>query len=200
VKNSLALLAGVLALAGAIPYIIDILKGKTHPNLVTWITWSVINVVTTLATLSSGASQAAVLSAAATIGTFIIMILALKFGVRRYTRFDIVCQASAIVGIIAWRLTNDALLAIAIAQIVILVAAVPTWHHAWKSPFAETWQAFAISGTGGILTLISLTTYSFATLASPIVFVLNSFTIVAICLYRRRLRPGRSRSAQAQPE
>ena len=188
-RNTLALVAGLIAFAAAIPYIIDTIKGKTHPNVVTWGTWTLLNVINVAATLNSGAIQTALLAAFTALGTGTIAILGIKKGVKKYTALDIVCQALAIAGIIAWILTDNAAIAIAIAQFVILAAAVPTWHHAWISPFAETWEGFAIALLAGTLTLFSVSTYNFTSIASPLVFLLNSAVIVSIVLIRRKLHP-----------
>ncbi len=187
VKTALADIAGLIVALASIPYIVNILKGKTHPNLVTWITWSVVNLMSTIATLSTGAVQSATLIGGATIGTVVITVLAFRHGVKRYTAFDIGCQVLAVIGIIAWRATSNANLAIAIAQVVILIAALPTWHHAWTDPFAETWESFAFASFAGILTFLSLSSYTFSTLASVIVLEFNSLLIAAIVLSRRRV-------------
>jgi len=175
----------ILFLSG-LPYIIDIIKGKTHPNLVTWITWTLLNVINAVAAASTGAISTAILAASAGLTTAIIVTMGFKHGVKRYTRFDIICQALALVGIVIWRLTASPDLAIAIALSVELIAAFPTWRHAWVSPHAETWEGFGISIPAGLLTIASLTNFTFVTLAYPIVLVGNCAVIVSIILGRRR--------------
>lgn len=185
-KNTLAIAAGIISFISAFPYLLDTLKGKTHPNLVTWITWSMLNGLSTLAALSAGAPQTALLSGAATIGTGAIVLAGLKNGVKRYTRFDIICQGLALAGLVLWKLTNDPNTAVALAIGVIIIAAIPTWHHAWVAPRAETWEGFAMGGVAAILTFASLTDFTFASLAYPTMFLCNSILMTSIILGRRR--------------
>ncbi len=41
-KEVFLILGAVLAVFCTLPYIIDIVKGKTRPNIVTWIVWTLL--------------------------------------------------------------------------------------------------------------------------------------------------------------
>jgi hypothetical protein len=115
--------------------------------------------------------------------------MGVKRGVKKYTRFDFACQTLAIIGIILWRVTNNPTSAVAIAVIVDLIAALPTWRHAWDHPFAETWEGFAWGGVAAILTLLTLTSYSFIDLAFPLVILFICGSMTTIVLMRRQQHP-----------
>jgi hypothetical protein len=74
-RNTIAVAAGILSFISAIPYIVDTARGKTHPNLVTWVTWATLNTLSTLAALSAGSPRTALLSGAAALGTIIITVV-----------------------------------------------------------------------------------------------------------------------------
>src|SRR4051812_17314343 len=103
----LAVAGALISSTGAIPYIIDIVKGKTHPNLVTWVTYSLVNIVAALAAFNAGEPRTALLSFCAFLATGAIAFMGIKHGVRKYTTFDIACQILAVVGIILWQLTGN---------------------------------------------------------------------------------------------
>ncbi|HVQ44855.1 MAG TPA: hypothetical protein VMT30_07915 [Candidatus Saccharimonadia bacterium] len=196
-KNVLALTAGLLAFASAFPYLVDVIRGKTHPNLVTWLTWTLVDVILFIAALSSGSVATTILMGGITLGAAAILVAGLRGGVKTYTPFDFACQAIALIGIVAWRITGNAITAVAISEIVVLVAALPTWRHAWLSPRAETWQGFAVAIASGIFTLASLSRYDFVSLVPVLVFIGNSAILCAIILGRRRyLAPPPSIPAQ----
>jgi len=188
--QSLAAIAGsVLIVLSAIPYIVSILKGKAHPNLVTWVTWTLLAGVQTAADLSAGADRTALLSAGATLGNGLILLLALSRGVKKYSAFDVMCQALALAGFVLWRLTGNPNTAVALSSAVILVAALPTWRHAYLSPYAEIWINFALGGLAGLLTILSLTSYTFAGLALPGITLINAFVMTTVINLRRRQIP-----------
>lgn len=184
-RADLVFLAGIITILSPLPYVRDSLKGKTHPNLVTWFTWTLLNCITAAAAWSSGARQTAIFMTAASVATFSIVLAGLKYGLKRYTKFDVLCQAAALVGLTAWRLTNDPAIAIAINVATDFVGLLPTIRHAWNAPHAETWQTFVIAMCAGALTLASIQHYSFVSLASPM-YIFSADTVTAAVILSRR--------------
>ena len=160
-KEVLIISAGVISFISALPYIIDTARGKTKPNLVTWFTWTILVAINVSVAVAAGARQTAILSGAVLLADAAILSMGLKRGVKKYTPFDIACQALALVTIALWRLTGSSSIAAILSLSAILIAALPTWRHAWISPFAETWQGFAMAVLAGILTVLSLKNYTF---------------------------------------
>jgi hypothetical protein len=185
-RADLVFFAGIITLVSPIPYVRDSLKGKTHPNLVTWFTWTLLNGITAAAAWSTGAKQTAIFMTAAAIATFAIVLSGLKYGLKRYTKFDISCQATALVGLTLWGITSNPAVAVAINVATDFVGLLPTIRHAWKSPHSETWQTFAIAMAAGALTLISIQNYTFISLASPIYIFFADTTMLFVILSRRR--------------
>lgn len=185
-KNSLAVIAAILSVISCVPYVIDIAKGKTHPNLVTWVTWTLVVGISTAAAISDHAIHTAIFTGAITLTDAIIVVMSLKKGVKKYVAFDFVCQALAILGILLWLLTGNPSTAVALSLTVSIIAAMPTWRHAWIAPNEETWQGFAIGGISATLAIISLTALSFVALAFPVVTALNCSIMVSIILSRRK--------------
>lgn len=184
-RNLLAVIAGIISFLSVVPYIRDILKGKTHPNIVSWFTWTVITAIATAAAFSAHEYRSGILTLAGTLATGTVVILGLKFGVRKYTTFDAVCQSLALAGLIWWQLTNDANFAIALGLITDFSAALPTFRHSWMKPTEETWQAFAISSFAAAITLISLTSFNLISLGFPVYLMLANLALSVIIIYRR---------------
>jgi hypothetical protein len=112
--------------------------------------------------------------------------MAIKHGVKKYTGFDITCQLLAVFGIIVWQLSDNPSLGVIFALVVFIIASLPTWHHAWLQPYAETWQGFAIGAFGSLMTIVIVTQISFIALAFPVTITLNCGLTAAIILMRRR--------------
>lgn len=78
------------------------------------------------------------------------MLLGFRKGFVEYTRFDVVCQAAAIAGIILWQLFNSPTIGVLASVTLDFIGALPTLKHSWIKPHEETWPTYALSGVGGL--------------------------------------------------
>jgi hypothetical protein len=185
----LTVASGLLAISGGIPYIIDTIKGKTRPNIVTWGTWSLLNGINTAAAFSHGDLQTAFFSGCGTLITGAIAILGFRQGVRKYTRFDAICQLVALLGIPLWLLTDNPALAVAIVIAVDFAGGLPTLRHAWRAPHEETFATFLVSGIAGLLLIASLRDFNFVALGMPLYIFLFDISVIFAILYRTQRKP-----------
>lgn len=187
--NALAVIGGLILVGAALPYIVQTLRGETHPNIVTWSIWTLLNIITTVVTLSDGAVQTAIFTGASTIGTGTIALASLRYGVARYTWFDGVCLLLALLSIVLWRITNEPGVAIAINLVADFFAILPTIRHAWREPWRETWQTFAISTLGSTVILLSMSKHTFVSVALPAWFLVTDLLLLMIIKSRRQRFP-----------
>ena len=124
--NVLLLSAAAITLASVIPYIRDIIKGTTKPNIVSWITWTLLTGIATVAEFSAHEYTTAFYTASAAVTTGMIVVLGFKYGYARYTAFDIVCQVMALVGFALWWIFNNPTLAVVASVTIDFIAALPT--------------------------------------------------------------------------
>ena len=185
-NEAVSVFGGLLAIGAMIPYVIDTIKGKTKPNVVSWFTWTLLTSIGAWAAFSEGAVTTAIFSGASALATLSVVVLSFWYGVKKFTRFDVGCQIAALVGVVLWQLTNDANIAIAIVVATDIIAALPTIRHSWLEPDAETWSTFAVSAFGAFLTVFTVTQMSFAAYAYPVWLVFGNGIIAAIIVYRRR--------------
>jgi hypothetical protein len=183
-RNAVALIAGLVAVFSTLPYIRDTLKGKTKPNIVTWLTWCLLNTITAFAAYAAHANQTAIFAGAAALCTGFVVIVGLKRGVKKYTTFDIVCQILALVGIILWRLTGQPAVAISINIAADCIGVLPTYRHSWRLPHEETWQSYAIGGVSAVLAIASIQVFNYVSLAYPVYIFLSDASLVWVILYR----------------
>ncbi len=185
-KNALAIIGAITAILSGLPYMIDVVKGKSKPNIVSWFTWTLLTAVATAAAFAEHAPKAALLTLGSTISTGMVVLLGLKYGTAKLSRFDAFCQGGAIIGLILWLMFNSPAVAIIITMIIDFIAAMPTIRHGWLKPGEETWQTFALSGVAAAFVFASLVTYTFANLAFPIYLFFANSLIVAVIIYRRK--------------
>jgi hypothetical protein len=185
-KTALIIISSILTVGSAIPYVIEILKGKTKPRIVSWFTWSLLTGIAFAASWADKQYPSAILMLAATIETLIIVILGLRFGNRRLEPFDIVCQFGAIVGLVLWLLLDSPAIAVAATVAIDLIGALPTIKHAWQKPSEETALTFFMACIGGLCTVLIAGDWKITAVAYPLYITLCNALLVVVILGRNR--------------
>src|SRR5262245_53041461 len=147
--------AGTIMLLSFLPYIRDIMRGLTHPNLVTWWLWTLNSVIIAFAQYTAGASWTLAVVVAATIGTATVAVLAVPFGQRAYGLFDAVCLVMALAALAGWWWTKDPLAAIVLGIVAEIFAVSPTIAKTWRAPETETPSTYWLTGFATILSIIA---------------------------------------------
>jgi len=185
-REALAIIGALVAMFSTVPYLIDIVRGKTKPNIVTWLTWTLLTGISGSAALAGGEKKTALFLLGTTLCTAAVVVLGLKYGIAEFSRFDIVCQISALLGLVLWLVFNSPVIGIVVPLLIDLIGALPTVRHAWLKPGEETWQSFAIGIIAPALTIASLTRFNIISLAFPLYLLLSDLILSAIIIGRRK--------------
>lgn len=183
----LLILIPIIEIGATIPYILDILKGKTHPEIATWVSWFFVATLASVVSWSNHLYPSAVFATALMIECGIILVLAKNKHSYSHTKYDVLCLLGVLLGTLVWLLTDNALFAIIAIVLSDFIAAFPTYIHSWKSPDEETALTFAITIFVNILMIIAITENSFLELAQPVYLFLVNTSIVFIILYRKSI-------------
>jgi hypothetical protein len=175
----------VLTLLAVLPYVRDILQGRTKPNLTSWITWSLLTGVATIAEGSAGQTATAIYTGAACLETIAVVALGLRHGHVKYSSIDVICQVGALVGFLLWWLFDSPAAAVVAAVTIDFVGSLPTLRHAWGNPREETWITYALSAVGGLLAIFALTTYNWVSLPYVVYIVLINTTVAAVVIWQK---------------
>lgn len=185
-RNALAIISGLISVVASLPYILDTFRGKTRPNIVTWLTWGSLSAITSFAVLSDHAVQTAIFAGAMALSSFTIALVGLRYGLKRYTLFDIICQILAIIGIILWQVTSQPGLAVLFVIISGLVGALPTYRHIWLQPKEETLPTFVAYFIAELIAITSLANFRFVASGYPIYMALSSVSLIGLILFCRQ--------------
>lgn len=189
-KEILAIAGAILITLCTIPYVIDTLKGKTKPNIVTWVTWTMLTAVATAAAFAAHEPRTAIFTLGSAVSTGVVILAGLRNGFAKYSIFDGLCQAGIIVGFILWLIFNSPSIAIIAAVSLDFMAMLPTLRHSWIKPREETWETYLINTIASILVLVALKDYSTPSLAYPLYLFAADLIITATILYRRKAKPA----------
>ena len=186
-KMLITIVAALLAIAGNVPYLMDIIKKKVQPHPYTWLVWSIVSCIVFFGQLESGAGIAVLSTGVAEIFTIIIFIFSLKYGFKNKRRIDTYCLIVALAGIVPWVLTKDPTISVVIAVAIDLVAFAPTIRKTWTDPKTEAPKLYGMNVLRHILLLCSLATYNVATTLHSIVMILSNALVTGLIL-RKKIR------------
>ncbi len=185
-KETLAVIAALLAVAGNLPYLRGILKGHVKPHPYTWLVGAIVSGTVFFGILAKGAGIGALPIAVSEIFTVIIFLFSLKYGFKGITNTDKIFLAVALAGLVPWLFTSDPTLSIVIAVGVDLSSLVPTFRKTWAHPSTETSLLYGSNVLRHILVLFSLQTYNIATTLHSIVMIVTNTAMTAVILFRRK--------------
>lgn len=189
-KEILAGVAAVLAIAGNVPYLWDIFKGRVKPHPYTWLVWSLVSCIIFFGQLAKGAGVGAIPTAASEIFTLIIFLFSLKYGFRGIKKIDTVFFMAALFGIVLWICTKDPTYSVIIAVTIDLIAFVPTLRKTWHHPTTETPVLYSSNVLRHILALFSLQAYNIATTLHSIAMI-TSNTLMTFFILRHKTKKRR---------
>ena len=181
--GSFVYVGAAVYLIGLIPYLRDTLRGETAPHRVTWFLWGFIPLVTFVVQLHLGVGLVSLTTLVFGLLPFGVLIASVKSyaGAWAITRFDWFCCAISLAGTAVYVVTQRGVLSIILLLIADFFAGIPTVRKSWSDPTSETWSAFAFSVASTMITLATVTTWSFAAIAFPLyIVILNSVQVVLI--------------------
>jgi len=171
---------------GNIGYIRGTLRGKIKPDKVSFLIWSIAPLVAFFAQTSKGVGVQSLMTLS--VGLFPLCVFIASFvNKKAFWKLDlrdILCGVIAFVGIILWYLTKDASLAILFSVLAEGVATLPTIIKSYYYPKTESGWPWLASTIGGILTLLSIHTWEFATIAFPFFYTIEMIIIFLLVQFK----------------
>jgi hypothetical protein len=184
-KEIFSSIAIVLAFIAYIPYYRDILRGKTHPHVYTWILWTLVTMLLIALQIKGGAGPAMWVTVAGGLFCAGIVILSLKRGKKNITRMDTIVALLALIATGFWWFANQPVISAALLILSDALAFTPTIRKSWIDPYSETLSMYATNAVRFGLTFTAIETYTFLS-ASWIVFWLLGNTLFSLMLVVRR--------------
>ena len=181
-KETIAIIASVLAIIGNVPYLVDIYKKRVQPHPYTWLVWSLVSCIIFFGQVAKGAGIGALPTAASEIFTIIIFFFSLKNGFKQVRKIDNVFLSIALLGIIPWILTKDPTYSVIIAVSIDLVAFLPTIRKTQKNPETETPLLYIMNVFRHVLMLLSLQAYNIATTLHSIAMIMTNTLMTVLIL------------------
>lgn len=187
-KESLAVIASILAIIGNVPYFIDVLKEKIQPHPYTWFVWSLVSCVVFFGQLSKGAGIGAMPTAFAEVFTILIFLFSIKNGFKDIHTSDHIFLVSALLGLIPWFLSKDPTLSVIIVVAIDVIAFIPTLRKTFLKPETENPILFITNVLRHSLTILSLYSYNIATTLHSITMIITNALMTVFILRKGKRR------------
>ena len=194
-KITLVVAASVIGNVTTIPYIIDVFRQKTTPHSYSWLVWTILQVTGALAMLAGGAGIGVLYLFIGAATCIFVFLLSLRYGTKNITSFDMVCLVGALLATAVWFFLHDALLSVILVASIDLVAFLPTFRKAYEEPRTETLSMYIFSGIAQLMSLVSLSVFTFTTTFYLSELVVANAVFVAMVLIRRAHTPAPSSSS-----
>jgi len=181
-RTATGLASGVLALAATIPYIRATARGTIRPNSVTWAGWWLLSAIVFAAQMLSEPSWSAAVPGSSAVYCGIVVVLAVRRGGTRLGALDAVCGLLGVTAIVAWQLTAQPDVALAIAIAGDMVLCVPTFAKTLRDPGSELGSRYLAAAATNLLGAISASRLDFLSLGWPVYLIACNAAIGVLAL------------------
>jgi drug/metabolite transporter (DMT)-like permease len=120
----------------------------------------------------------------ATVGNWVVAVLALFFGKPTMGFIEWVSIASTVAGVVLWQRTGNAILAIICSQVAVFAGAIPTLVGAYREPNQEDPLAWSIWFISCICVLFAVRKWNLANASQPITATFINGTMAFLVVIR----------------
>lgn len=169
-------------------YIRDTLKGETKPNRVSWFIWAIAPLIASFLLFFETHSLAALPLFVSGFTSFLIFLASFKNKNAYWElgKLDYLCLFFALCSLVAWLGFDEGFLATLFAILVDLIAFVPTYVKSWNFPESENLAPYMSGVFNSILSLLTITTFTFLTYGFAFYFLLGCVVEIMIVLLRKK--------------
>jgi len=190
VAGAISFLIGAYA---SIPYIWAILKGKTTPHQLSWLVFVIMNTIVFISQFLEGARESILITLTFVVGSFIIFLLSLKFGVRESSRWDKFLFGFAIITIVLWILTRSNSLAIWLTVLIDVAATTMIILKVKAKPNSEDPKPWLIASLAYVFSCITLIGQPLGVIyVRPIYGLICDVVLVGFIYFLRRVSTVKS--------
>lgn len=185
-KETLAIIAGILAVVGNIPYVRDVFRGRIEPHPYTWFVASVVSGIIFFGQVAKGAGMGALPTLVSELFTIVIFVLSLRFGLKHVRASDIYFLVFALLGLVPWYITKDATVSVVCAVLIDIVGIAPAMRKTWNNPTTERPFLYGTNVIRHVLALGALETYNVATMLHSLVMLVTNSLMTSIILFKKK--------------
>lgn len=186
-KNILGIVATILVFIGYVPYLRDVIKGKTKPHLYSWFLWALVTVIAFALQFSGGAGSGSFVTLAAALMCLVVITLGfIQKSKIKVVKMDTVFLILAFISLGLWLIAKQPILSAILATVVDLFGFAPTIRKSWDNPHSETLSFYYLNSLRFGLAVVALQKYSIVTAFYPISWLIANGLFAAMLVIRRK--------------
>jgi hypothetical protein len=191
----LGVLAGIISILDAVPYIRDVMRGRTRPHRGTWLIWSSLALVALASQLADGAEWSVVMVAVQALATGVIFAFSIRRGEGGLSPVDITLITIAALGVMGWLVFSEPVVATACVVAADTLGVAMMLPKTWRDPASETLVTYVLASAAGLLSTFAVGAIEASLLLYPAYFFLANGLIAVVIVSRRKtadapVRPG----------
>ena len=167
----------ILRLAAGADYLTATIKGQVKPNPVTWLFWGLAPMIAFAAQAQNGLEPSNWVTFILGLGPLLIFAISISKNKKQRWKLgfsDILCGASAALGLILWQITSDPMLALTFGIVADVLGGLPTLYKSYHFPETEKALPYFLSLTSMVITMFSLTRWDYINAGFPVyIFCIN---------------------------
>jgi hypothetical protein len=185
-KTVFAIIAIAIGFVSYIPYFKDTFAGRTKPHMFTWFIWAVLEGTAFFAQASKGAGAGAWVTGTTSILCVSVFLVSLSRGEKKITFGDKLSLAGAVLGVVLWYFSRNALTAVILVSITDFFGFIPTFRKSYFKPYEETVKLYVMSAIKLIFALLALKSFNLTTALYPASLILVNTAFVIMTVIRRK--------------
>ena len=191
INENFVILGALISFLGGLSYLVSTVKGKTKPNRVTWFFWTLAPFVVLGGQVSQGVWAASLITFMAGFNPMLIFIASFwnKNSVWKLQKFDYLCGALALLGIILWQITKIGDMAILFGILADFIAAIPTFIKTYKFPQTENYKIYLAGIINAVITLLTIKVWELKNFAFAVNVLVICSLLCFLILRRRFIKP-----------
>jgi hypothetical protein len=196
-NENFVLLGAAFNIIGGISYLVDTIKGKTKPNKITWFLWFLAPAIAFSSEITQGVGIRALMTFMVGFNPLLIFIASFvnKKSKWEIKRFDVICGALSIVGLLLWLLTSIGNIAILFSIVADGLAGIPTILKSFKYPETENYKVFLGGAISAIITLLTIKIWTFAQYAFPAYILAINILLISLIRFKLGKKLANSRKS-----
>jgi hypothetical protein len=191
--SNFIIIGTLIGAVGSLAYLIDTVKGKVKPNRVSFLLWSIAPFIAFFAQIKQGVGLEALMTFSTGFLPLTVFIASFlnKEAEWKLTKFDLICGLLSVLGLILWLITKVGNVAIFFSIVADGLAAIPTIVKAYKYPETEIAWPWIATVFGVVLTLLTLTSFTFANSGFILYILVVNVLIFALVQFKlgEKLQP-----------
>jgi len=186
-KNIVGIVAVFLTFIGYIPYIKDVISGKTVPHVYSWFLWGFVTLIAYALQVSAGGGIGAYVTFTAGLLCTIVFIIGFtKKGKKDITQVDTIFFILALIALGFWLIAKQPVISAILTTGVDLLGFAPTIRKSWNKPYSETLSFYLLNTIRFILAVFSLQRYTIVTALYPLAWIFGNGLFGLMLIVRRK--------------